>query len=180
MGLQSVITEHGIIVSEESFYDEDKKLYGTYVGADNKKKTLFFTAWGETHYDSQNAATWLKDKIQPLKIGGIKLITNIVFEDRISIIGVYKIQFDNGYYYIGSTKNIKNRFDCHRSSLINLLLKNTLVKKAIEIGCKSGNLELLKQFDNVEECFLYEKQLINQYTNDPLFLNIRIYNLRTT
>jgi len=36
------------ISSKETWYDEDKQLYYKYIGRDNKKKTLMYTAWGHT------------------------------------------------------------------------------------------------------------------------------------
>ena len=36
------------IASKETWYDEDKQLYYKYIGRDNKKKTLMYTAWGYT------------------------------------------------------------------------------------------------------------------------------------
>ena len=36
------------ISSKETWYDEDKCLYYKYIGRDDSKKTLMYTAWGFT------------------------------------------------------------------------------------------------------------------------------------
>lgn len=36
------------VVSKETWYDEDKQLYYRYIGRDDSKKTLMYTAWGKT------------------------------------------------------------------------------------------------------------------------------------
>lgn len=36
--------------------DDDKELYETYIGLDNKEKTLLFSAWGKTEKESRTLA----------------------------------------------------------------------------------------------------------------------------
>lgn len=43
-------------VSELTTYDEDKMLFETYVGLNDEKRTLLFSAWGNTEQDSQELA----------------------------------------------------------------------------------------------------------------------------
>lgn len=44
------------IISQITVLDDDKELYETYVGLDNKEKTLLFSAWGKTEKESRALA----------------------------------------------------------------------------------------------------------------------------
>lgn len=44
------------IISQITVLDDDKELYETYVGLDNKEKTLLFSAWGKTEKESRTLA----------------------------------------------------------------------------------------------------------------------------
>lgn len=37
-----------LILAGETFYDEERELYYTYIGYDNKEKTLLLSVWGKT------------------------------------------------------------------------------------------------------------------------------------
>lgn len=50
-------------ISEETFYDEDKELYGTYIGLDDDNQTLIFTSWGKTAKESKYQAYYLVEML---------------------------------------------------------------------------------------------------------------------
>ena len=54
------------VVSKETWYDEDKQLYYKYIGRDDSKKTLMYTAWGFTEEVVSLKATFLVDVLNKL------------------------------------------------------------------------------------------------------------------
>ena len=85
--------------------------------------------------------------------------------------GCYIFYFmSSGNFYIGSTKNIKNRFLKHKSDLFNNKNNNKKLQK-----CFNNALGLIyfyyKETENREEALLYEQQLITKYWNSPHLCN---------
>lgn len=54
-----------IIISKETFYDEDKELYYKYIGLSDRDRTLIATAWGKTKGEATRNAE-LISKIKEL------------------------------------------------------------------------------------------------------------------
>ena len=50
-----------IVVSNETFYDEERELFYTYVGKSAPKRELLATAWGKNKIQSQGLALVIKD-----------------------------------------------------------------------------------------------------------------------
>jgi hypothetical protein len=50
-----------IVVSNETFYDEERELFYTYVGTKPPERTLLVTAWGKDKIQSQGLALVIKD-----------------------------------------------------------------------------------------------------------------------
>ena len=50
-----------IVVSNETFYDEERELFYTYVGTNPPKRELLVTAWGVDKIQSQGLALVIKD-----------------------------------------------------------------------------------------------------------------------
>jgi hypothetical protein len=46
---------------QEAWYDEDQKLWFSYVGVDDRNKTLAFSAWGRSAEEAKIRASWLME-----------------------------------------------------------------------------------------------------------------------
>jgi len=49
-----------LVVSKETFYDEERELYYTYIGKSAPKRELLITAWGKTKEESKELAMSVK------------------------------------------------------------------------------------------------------------------------
>jgi len=49
-----------LVVSKETFYDEERELYYTYIGKSAPKRELLITAWGKTKEESKELAMSIK------------------------------------------------------------------------------------------------------------------------
>lgn len=87
---------------------------------------------------------------------------------------LYKLQCDDGYYYIGSTCNeLRFRFNGHKTSS---KIENSRVYQHInEIGWDRVRIVLIEDFpcENKEQLRRREDELIQQHLNNELCLNFR-------
>lgn len=60
------------IVANEAFYDDEKCIFGVYIGLSDKDKTLICTAWGNSEYQSKERARRLGDLLNSLHDQTIK------------------------------------------------------------------------------------------------------------
>lgn len=88
---------------------------------------------------------------------------------------VYKIKFDNGYFYIGRTNCIKERFINHKTSFKNLTYN--MNKSVFATGAKYGEFVVLKRFRdgnrlvNISAAERLERDLILLNANNPYCIN---------
>lgn len=60
-----------LIAAKEAFLDQEKNLWGTYVGFENNGKTLYCTVWGNTERQSIDRAEGHAKLLNTIKgIGG--------------------------------------------------------------------------------------------------------------
>lgn len=86
---------------------------------------------------------------------------------------IYKLQCDDGHYYIGSTSNeLKKRLWGHRSDA-KLETKRRVYQYFNEIGWDKVVILLVEDYpcDKVEKLHLRESELIRNARDDPLCLN---------
>lgn len=88
---------------------------------------------------------------------------------------IYKItKIDTGQFYIGSQcrglEIGKNYFTSARSK------KNSWLKKDLKENLKNYVIEILKQFENPDECVTEENKLIKENFDNPLILNDKYFN----
>lgn len=62
--MEKGIPKPEIIVANEAFYDDQKLLWGTYIGLNDKKRTLIATIWGKNEVDSKLNAEAILSKLQ--------------------------------------------------------------------------------------------------------------------
>jgi len=92
----------------------------------------------------------------------------------------YKIVFDNGCVYFGATNDLKHRFIGHKTSLNKI--NNPMSKKALQLGCKIGELIILKKIRKVKWDNAYQRAasiegkmiILNSY-NDKLLNRKNLY-----
>jgi group I intron endonuclease len=77
---------------------------------------------------------------------------------REKICGIYKITNPIGESYIGSSRNIRNRFLNHKNYSNNVLLKNSIIKYGVELH----TFEVIKECADFELSF-EEKKYINHF-----------------
>lgn len=56
-----------LVVSNETFYDEERELFYTYVGKSAPKRELLITAWGKTKEESKELAVSIKYVLESLE-----------------------------------------------------------------------------------------------------------------
>jgi len=95
------------------------------------------------------------------------------------VAAVYKIVFNNGYYYIGATHELYKRMMTHKVSLNSI--RKTLFDVAIQSGATSCEFIIIKTFEGdigyrkKSECFLLEKSLISKNRKDKMLINKSLY-----
>lgn len=82
--------------------------------------------------------------------------------------GVYKISFNNGYFYIGSSKKLKSRFNSWETPLSKGKTSNRYIKSMLQ-GITIVNFEIIEICDNYIERELYH---IQTFLNDDYCLNM--------
>lgn len=91
------------------------------------------------------------------------------------VAAVYKIVFDNGYYYIGATHDLYKRMYAHKTALN--IGKKSLFDIAIQCGATSCEFIIIKIFKGdigfrkKSKCFLLEKTLLHRKRNDKMLIN---------
>lgn len=89
------------------------------------------------------------------------------------LMACYKITLDSGYFYYGSSVNVKNRISTWVSVLNNKCKSkhNELVKNAVTIS-HSARIEIVEYFLDKTKMRLYETDLISGSFDSELSLNI--------
>lgn len=85
--------------------------------------------------------------------------------------GVYKILFDNGYFYIGSTKNLKTRYSCWKTRFNN---GKNLHNKKMYLGFNEAVLIeyiFIKKENDHETAKKSEAEILLLHKNNPLLIN---------
>lgn len=88
---------------------------------------------------------------------------------------VYKIQFDTGHFYIGSTNSPYKRFSQHQSCLKHKY--GSLWNAVKDIGATKGKITILKTDETPPPhkkntpIWEYEKKMLRWHRNNPLFIN---------
>ena len=88
---------------------------------------------------------------------------------------IYKVtKKDTGQFYIGSQcrglEIGKNYFTSARSN------KNSWLKKDLKENTNSYKIEIIKEFDDPDECLTEENKMIKENFNNPLILNDKYFN----
>lgn len=84
---------------------------------------------------------------------------------------VYKITFDNKYFYIGSSVNARKRYRYWKCQILNHSYAHN--KKILDISLSSKLVEfsILVRFDDKSKLREYEVKLLKENDGNPLFLN---------
>lgn len=87
--------------------------------------------------------------------------------------GIYKITSVDGYFYIGSTVNIRNRWNEHKNKLLNGTHENTHIRNRFKKNNQLWQFELLEETSTDYEYIL----LREQYYLDLLFYDKKCMNI---
>lgn len=98
---------------------------------------------------------------------------NIKFVDCCCNSGIYKISATDGYFYIGSTVNINNRWKEHRTKLLNDTHENTHIRNRFKKYNQLWQFELLEETSTEYEYILQREQYyLDLLFNDKKCMNI--------
>ena len=96
-------------------------------------------------------------------------------ENRYQFSKIYKIQFEDGHLYIGSTtQQLSKRFSDHKErSKIKYYKHMKLYSHAEQVGWDNANIILVSEhtLQNKEQLLREEDKIIQQYFNNLLCLN---------
>lgn len=84
--------------------------------------------------------------------------------------GVYKLTFDNGMFYIGSTKCFRTRAQGYKSSFNRGYIHNKRMKECVR-SCKSVLFEVLEESINYDEAIKREGRYLISHIGNPNLLN---------
>lgn len=86
---------------------------------------------------------------------------------------VYRIDFDNGFYYIGSSMIVKTRWNTWRTNLKRDKFQSKLIENSIKTAT-AATVSILEFCKVLDEKALKERETeyLLSYFNDPLFLNM--------
>lgn len=103
----------------------------------------------------------------------MKIIIEGLLDSKKPLMACYKISIDNGFFYYGSSVNVKNRISVWKSILRGKCKSkyNDLFKDAIKKAVFS-KIEIVKYFDEKNSMFSYETYLIQANFNSPFSLNL--------
>jgi len=92
------------------------------------------------------------------------------FNRKESIIGIYKIWFDDKWFYVGSSRNLRSRFSTWKAGLTSGNFKSINIRKILpEISII--RIELLQTYKSASWLRRNETKEINKHWGNPLFLN---------
>lgn len=109
----------------------------------------------------------------------IIISTELTLQPRTYIVAVYKILFNNGYFYIGATRNLHQRYTIHKINFKALSKFDNLSACVYNTGATSGVLEIIQLFDNdsyIPYCFETEKQVIRSNKDNLFMINKILYD----
>jgi len=92
------------------------------------------------------------------------------FKDKEILMGVYKLIFDEKYFYIGSSTDLKKRMDRWESILRSGFYKNQNIKKILPLTCVV-EFEIIELVNYPLLAMATENIYLKQEWNNPLLLN---------
>ena len=84
---------------------------------------------------------------------------------------VYSIDFPNRMFYVGRTIDIKRRATKHRQEAFSEKHANLALQRCFRKYHNQESWGIIKRFDSVEEAVQFEDSYIEEFWDDPLFLN---------
>lgn len=98
------------------------------------------------------------------------------------IIGVYKIEFDNGMFYIGSSADARGRFKSWMKYFSGGVSNRSKLSKTSEVkieGCVKAVMSLVKLVNGSRiDLFCEEEKEIHKHKDDPFLLNKSLFPRR--
>jgi hypothetical protein len=83
--------------------------------------------------------------------------------------GVYRLVFDNGYFYIGSSKSLKTRLQLWKQAFKIGRIHNKMMRKCVS-DCKSISFEVL-EYTMVDDCKPVENKYLAGFIGEKYLLN---------
>ena len=157
-------------------YENFKQDVGRYL----KKNFILFKKNEGTPFSPSNFRVGLKPKSKP-HIGVVykqkeiydcfTLQLHISKGSDLSKSGIYKITFDNGWFYIGSTKNFRRRVGCTVGTFrgVSKLHNKNLIRCVAE--CDSAVFEVIEYIADVDLLKTRETEIIKPFIENPLLIN---------
>lgn len=84
---------------------------------------------------------------------------------------VYSIDFPNRMFYVGRTIDIKRRATKHRQEAFSEKHANLALQRCFRKYHNQETWGIIKRFDSAEEAVQFEHSYIEEFWDDPLFLN---------
>jgi len=84
---------------------------------------------------------------------------------------VYSIDFPNRMFYVGRTIDIKRRATKHRQEAFSEKHANLALQRCFRKYHNQESWGIIKRFDSAEEAVQFEDSYIEEFWDDPLFLN---------
>jgi len=84
---------------------------------------------------------------------------------------VYSIDFPNRMFYVGRTIDIKRRATKHRQEAFSEKHANLALQRCFRKYHNQETWGIIKRFDSAEEAVQFEDSYIEEFWDDPLFLN---------
>lgn len=92
-------------------------------------------------------------------------------KDKLNSAGIYILTFDNGCFYIGSTKNFKRRVSCFIGSFNGVSKMHNKRMSECLLDCKYVSFKIIKVIADANIRVALEGVEIGKYIGNPLMLN---------
>lgn len=96
-----------------------------------------------------------------------------------SVIGVYRLVWETGHFYIGRSVDIHKRYEKHCDDMIKGKHFNSQVTEIYNYTKKIPRLEIIQQADDTFQLYIIERDIIAKEKKDDKCLNTYSYKDRT-